>query len=82
MFNGFERNFSSLNYAIDTYKNEIDDIDAEQKLVEWRIDRVQTFTEADLVQDIDQRQGKIDAVYSASVRNARRSAEKAVEGID
>lgn len=82
MFNGFERNFSNLNYAIDTYKNQIEDLDAEEELVQWRMDRVQTFTQEDLVQEIDQRQGEIDAVYAASVTSARNNAEKAVAGID
>ena len=82
MFNGFERNFSNLNYAIDTYKNQIEDLDAEEELVHWRMDRVQTFTQEDLVQEIDQRQGEIDAVYAASVTSARNNAEKAVAGID
>lgn len=82
MFNGFERNFSNLNYANDTYKNQIEDLDAEEELVQWRMDRVQTFTQEDLVQEIDQRQGEIDAVYAASVTSARNNAEKAVAGID
>ena len=82
MFNGFERNFSNLNYAIDTYKNQIEDLDAEEELVQWRMDRVQTFTQEDLVEEIDQRQGEIDAVYAASVTSARNNAEKAVAGID
>ena len=82
MFNGFERNFSNLNYAIDTYKNQIEDLDAEEELVQWRMDRAQTFTQEDLVQEIDQRQGEIDAVYAASVTSARNNAEKAVAGID
>lgn len=82
IFNGFERNFSNLNYAIDTYKNQIEDLDAEEELVQWRIDRVQTFTQEDLDQEIDQRQGEIDAVYAASVTSARNNAEKAVAGID
>lgn len=82
MFNGFERNFSNLNYAIDTYKNQIEDLDAEEELMQWRIARVQTFTQEELVQETDQRQEEIDSVYAASVASARRNAEKVVEGID
>jgi len=61
MLNGFERNFSNLNYAIDTRKNSIANIESEIGLLEIRKARVQTFTEAELTAEIDTEQTEIDS---------------------
>ncbi|MET4695704.1 hypothetical protein [Endozoicomonas lisbonensis] len=82
MLNGFERNFSNLNYAIDTRKNNIENIDAEIELLNRRMERVQVFTADDLVQETDAMQLDIDEQYRTSVNRINAETEAVISGID
>ena len=82
MLNGFERNFSNLNYAIDTRKNNIENIDAEIELINRRMDRVQVFTEDDLTQETGALQLDIDEQYRTSVNRINSETEAVISGID
>ncbi len=52
MLNGFERNFSNLNRAIDVHKNNIESIESEVALLEKRRNHVVKFTEEELIADV------------------------------
>lgn len=82
MLNGFERNFSNLNYAIDTRKNTIENINAEVGLLEIRKERVQTFTEGELLAEIEVEQASIDDTYFGNVRKSDSDARKVIDQID
>ncbi|MEY3017410.1 MAG: hypothetical protein RL336_545 [Pseudomonadota bacterium] len=82
MLNGFERNFSNLNFAIDTRKNQIENINAEIGLLEIRRDRIQTFTEDDLLAEVAAVQSDIDTNYSSNVRRTEANTKELLDQID
>ncbi|AMO57782.1 hypothetical protein [Endozoicomonas montiporae] len=82
MLNGFERNFSNLNYAIDTRKNNIENIDAEIELLNRRADRLQVFTADDLARETEALQLDIDEQYRTSVNRINSETEAVISGID
>lgn len=82
MLNGFERNFSNLNFAIDTRKNQIENINAEIGLLEIRRDRIQKFTEDDLLSEVAQEQSAIDSTYASNVRRIDTNTQSLLEQID
>ncbi len=82
MLNGFERNFSNLNFAIDTRKNQIENINAEIGLLEIRRDRIQKFTEEDLLAEVEGEQSQIDSTYSANVRRTDANTKALLDQID
>ncbi len=82
LLNGFERNFSNLNRAIDVRKNDIENTDSEIALLENRRDYVVKFTEADLVGEVDASRSEIDGAFGASVRRIDQDTQKVLAGID
>jgi len=82
MLNGFERNFSNLNYAIDTRKNNIENINAEIGLLEIRRNRIQKFTEADLIAEVESEQSEINSNYSINVRKIEENTRELLSQID
>ena len=82
MLNGFERNFSNLNFAIDTRKNQIENINAEIGLLEIRRDRIQKFTEEDLLEEVSAEQSDIDSTYSSNVRRTEANTKALLDQID
>lgn len=82
MLNGFERNFSNLNYSIDTRKNNIENIDAEIELLNRRKERVQVFNADDLARETEARQFGIDEQYRTSVNRINSETETLVSSID
>lgn len=69
MLNGFERNFSNLNRAIDNRNNEVVNIDSQISLLEKRRDYAQKFTEEELLAEVDL---KIEMLNQALNKNVRR----------
>ncbi|WP_216638407.1 hypothetical protein [Endozoicomonas arenosclerae] len=82
MMAGFERNFSNLNYAIDTRKNDIENIESEVALLNRRQERVQVFTESDLNQEIESQQLSIDESFRTRVNKVNAKTESILSGID
>ncbi|OED43576.1 hypothetical protein ACH42_09700 [Endozoicomonas sp. (ex Bugula neritina AB1)] len=82
MLNGFERNFSNLNYAIDSRKNSIENIDSEIALLERRKERIQTFTAEDLSLETEAQQLEIDEQYRTNVNRINAQEDTIINGID
>ncbi|WP_051786381.1 coiled-coil domain-containing protein [Endozoicomonas numazuensis] len=82
MLNGFERNFSNLNYAIDTRKNDIENIESEIALLNRRQERVQVFTEDDLTQEVESQQLSIDESFRTRINSVNAKTESILSGID
>ncbi len=82
MLNGFERNFSMLNHAIDTRKNDIENMESEVVLLERRQQRVQRFTEEDLTGEIDSNQLAIDEAYRTGVKQVNQRTKSILSDID
>lgn len=82
MVNGFERNFANLNYAIDTRKNQIENINSEIGLLDIRKARVQTIIEEELLAEVDAQQADINSSYSESVKRINVDTKSVLEKID
>ena len=82
MFNGFERNFSNLNRAIDGRKNEIMNARSEIELLEKRRDHIIKFTEEDLMTEVDTNRGEINEDYKQVVTNIDRNTRETLSEID
>ncbi len=82
MLNGFERNFSNLNRAIDTRKNEIENIESEIVLLNRRKDHIQKFTEDELLQEVEQSRNFINADYSKMVNQVNSNTRKILSSVD
>lgn len=67
MLNGFERNFSNLNYQIDTRKNEIERLQTSIERLEDRKKVVWRFTEEDLNAEADERSKLIRDEFANNV---------------
>tara|TARA_A100001037_G_C15148367_1_gene637608 strand:+ start:2645 stop:4228 length:1584 start_codon:yes stop_codon:yes gene_type:complete len=63
LLNGFERNFSNLNRAIDSRKNEIESAEQEVALLENRRDYIVKFTEDDVLTEVNAGREEADAAY-------------------
>ena len=68
MLNGFERNFSNLNRAIDFRKNEIENVDSEIELLQERRNYIVKFTEDELVGEVEGEREVIDSQYRQTVQ--------------
>ena len=75
MLNGFERNFSNLNYAIDTRKNDIENVESEIALLNRRQERTQVFTEEDLTQEVESQQLSIDESFRSRINKVNGKTE-------
>ncbi len=82
MLNGFERNFSNLNRAIDTRKNDIESAQSEIALLENRRDYVVKFTEDDVMQEVDGNRAEIDAEYRGVVQRIDANTRNVLNNID
>lgn len=82
MLNGFERNFSNLNRAIDIRKNKIEDVNTEIMLLERKKERITTLTEDELEAEIEESQFLIDEEFRISVQRSSQRTEKMLADID
>lgn len=82
MLNGFERNFSNLNYAIDSRKNDIENINVEMELLKRRQQRVQLFTEPELTEEINAIQKEISQTFQAHNKRINNKTDSLLADID
>jgi len=82
LLNGFERNFSNLNRAIDLRKNEIENAESEVLLLENRRDYVVKFTEDELLSEVDSSREVIDGEYAATVARIDADMRRVLASVD
>ncbi len=82
MLNGFERNFSNLNRAIDTRKNNIESMESEIVLLDRRRQYTQRFTEEELEQEVTQSREKINTDFNRMITQVNSNTRKALATID
>lgn len=82
MLNGFERNFSNLNRAIDTRKNNIESAEQAVGLLENRRAYVVKFTEEDLITELDAEQVIIDGQFNDAAVKIDRNTREVLSNID
>lgn len=82
MLNGFERNFSNLNRAIDMRKNTIEDVNTEIDLLDKKKQRITTLTEEELEAEIEESQFLIDEEYRISVARSSSRTDSQLAAID
>ena len=82
MLNGFERNFSNLNRAIDTRKNNIESAEQAIGLLENRRAYVVKFTEEDLTTELDAEQVIIDGQFNDAAVKIDRNTREVLSNID
>jgi len=82
MLNGFERNFSNLNRAIDQRKNVIEDVNTEIALLDKKKERITTLTEEELDAEIEEAQFLIDEEFRLSVKKSSDRTAKQLDSID
>ena len=82
MLNGFERNFSNLNRAIDTRKNNIESAEQAVGLLENRRAYVVKFTEEDLITELDAEQVVIDGQFNDAAVKIDRNTREVLSNID
>ena len=82
MLNGFERNFSNLNRAIDNRKNDIESTEQAVGLLENRRAYVVRFTEADLLAELEGQQTVIDGQFNDAVVKIDRNMREVLSNID
>ncbi len=82
MLNGFERNFSNLNRAIDVRKNDIESADSEVALLENRRDHIIKFTEEDLASEVAASQAVIDEDFQQRVQRVDQNTSEVLAGIN
>ena len=82
MLNGFERNFSNLNRAIDNRKNEIESTEQAVGLLENRRAYVVKFTEEDLLAELEVEQTVIDGQFNDAVVKIDRNMRDVLGNID
>ena len=82
MLNGFERNFSNLNRAIDNRINEVVNIDSQINLLEKRRNYAQKFTEEELLNEVDLKTEVLNQKLSKNVRRVNASEANQPRAID
>ncbi len=82
MLNGFERNFSNLNRAIDVRKNDIESAQSEIALLENRRDYVVKFTEDELLGEVDADRAEINTEYRQVVARIDQNTNRVLGDID
>ena len=82
MLNGFERNFSNLNRAIDTRKNNIESAEQAIGLLENRRAYVVKFTEEDLTTELDAEQVIIDGQFNDAAVKIDQNTREVLSNID
>jgi hypothetical protein len=82
MLNGFERNFSNLNRAIDSRKNQIESAESEIALLENRRDYIVKFTEDELLSEAEVDRAEIVSQYRQTVRRVDANTRAVLADID
>jgi len=82
MLNGFERNFSNLNRAIDERKNEIENRESQVRLLEIRRLQIVKFTEEELLDEVDTSRSEITSDFNRSVQRIDTNTSQVLAGID
>jgi len=82
MLNGFERNFSNLNRAIDERKNKMEDAKSQVALLEKRRSYIVKFTEDELENDLLDSRTDVQKGYEKSISNVNSYARRALSKID
>ena len=82
MLNGFERNFSNLNRAIDSRKNQIESSENEIGLLENRRNFIVKFTEEEVLEDVAVDREEIDTQYRTVAQRIDNNAQQVLRDID
>jgi hypothetical protein len=82
MLNGFERNFSNLNRAIDTRRNDIESAQAEVELLENRRNHVVRFTEDELLSEVENNREEINTEYQQVVTQIDSDTRNVLADVD
>jgi hypothetical protein len=82
MLNGFERNFSNLNYAIDTRKNQVENVNSEIELLNRRQQRIQLFTQQQLDTEVEQRQQEINQTLKQQLQRIDRQTQSQLDEVN
>ena len=82
MFNGFERNFSNLNRAIDWRKSEIESLDSQIALLTRQKGYTQEFTEDELLKEVSQSKETINDSYSQKISLLNNKTAQLMSGLN
>ncbi len=82
MFNGFERNFSNLNRAIDERLNNIERINGRVDLLQVRRNNIVRFSEEDVRREVEDGLSVQQAEYGRGLRSVEQNTNKALAEID
>lgn len=82
MLNGFERNFSNLNRAIDNRNNEIINIDSQISLLEKRRNYAQKFTEQELIGEVEFKNEALIQELNRNIRRVNVSESNQIDNLD
>ena len=82
MFNGFERNFSNLNRAIDYRKSEIEGLDSQIAILTRQKKYTQAFTENELMQDVSQSRESIHDTYTQKLNLLNNKTAQLMAGLN
>ncbi|MFT6287368.1 MAG: hypothetical protein ACJAYC_003186 [Halieaceae bacterium] len=82
MLNGFERNFSNLNRAIDARKNDIESGDAQVALLEKRRAHIVKFTEEELLGEVEDSRTVILDDYTVAAQKINKYTREVLGGIN
>ena len=82
MFNGFERNFSNLNRAIDYRKSEIEGLDSQIAILTNQKKYTQAFTEDELLQDVSQSRESIHDKYTQKLNLLNSKTAQLMSGLN
>ncbi len=82
MLNGFERNFSNLNRAIDERKNKMEDSISQIALLEKRRSYIVKFTEDELANDLLNSRTDVQKGFEKSISNVNSYSRRALAKID
>lgn len=82
MLNGFERNFSNLNRAIDGRKNMIENVESEIMLLEKRRAHIVKFTEDELLEEVELGRETAKDDYKKSAQKIDANTRRILANID
>lgn len=82
MLNGFERNFSNLNRAIDSRKNNIESANSEVELLEKRRAYIVKFTEEELITEVDASRVVVESEFKQVVQRIDVNTSRVLSNID
>jgi F0F1-type ATP synthase membrane subunit b/b' len=82
MLNGFERNFSNLNRAIDSRRNDIESGNAEIELLEKRRAYIVKFTEEELMEEVEVSREVIETEFKTVAQRIDSNTAEVLSNID